>query len=225
MKVMGHRGAKDEFPENTLKSIKFALDVGCSAVEIDVHLSSDNKIVVIHDDTVDRTTNGKGKVLQLSSDELRGLDAGQGEKIPYLAEVLDLIKSRNCELVIEVKAANLEEKLIALLKEKEMIEKVSVISFNHRIVKRIKELCPQIKTACLLYGLPVDAVAIARAALADGLSICVATVDKELVDQCHKEGIYVAAWNVNDKESFAYFKQMGIDFLGTDKPSIIAPLA
>ena len=77
MKVMGHRGAKDEFPENTLKSIKFALDVGCSAVEIDVHLSSDNKIVVIHDDTVDRTTNGKGKVLQLSSDELRGLEGGR----------------------------------------------------------------------------------------------------------------------------------------------------
>lgn len=221
MKIMGHRGAKDEFPENTLKGIKHALELGCPAVEIDIHQTSDGEIVVIHDDTVDRTTNGKGKVLDLNFASLRNLDAGLGEKIPTLKEVLELVRNFHSELVIEVKALGFEEKLVSLLEKEKMIESVSVISFNHRIVKKVKEINSKIKTAILIYGLPVNAPEMIKAAKADGASLSVSTIDKELVEQCHKENFYVAAWNVNDPSKLKYFLDMGVDFLGTDKPSLI----
>ncbi|GAB4011947.1 MAG: glycerophosphodiester phosphodiesterase [Bdellovibrio sp.] len=220
---MGHRGAKDEYPENTLKGINFALEQGCPAVEIDIHLSKDGELVVIHDDTIDRTTNGKGKVLDYTLAELKRFDAGQGETIPTLKEVLQTIQSHHSELVIEIKAAHTEEKLIKLLEEMKMIDKVSVISFNHRIVKKVKELKPQIKTAVLIYGLPEDAPSMIKAAKADGASVCVATIDKKLVEDCHAQGFYVAAWNINVPEQLPYFIDMGIDFLGTDRPSVIVP--
>ena len=89
-RIIGHRGAKAYEPENTLRSIRRALDMGVQAVEIDVHASQDGRLVVIHDATVDRTTNGKGRVADLSWTELRRLDAGMGERLPSLEEVVVL---------------------------------------------------------------------------------------------------------------------------------------
>ncbi|PIK15388.1 MAG: phosphodiesterase [Halobacteriovorax sp. JY17] len=220
-RMLGHRGAKGERPENTIDGIKYALDLGLSAIEIDIHLSADNRLVVIHDDTLDRTTNGTGLVREASSVDMRELDAGNGERIPYLEEVLDLLNDYSFTLFIEVKAVGCEKLLTTLISEREIHQKIIVKSFNHRIIKKVKEIDPKIRTACLLYGLPVNAVNIIENARADGISISVSTVDQALVELCHHHNYKVTVWNVNKVEELEAFVQMGVDFIGTDFPSIV----
>ncbi|OUR97487.1 hypothetical protein A9Q84_12295 [Halobacteriovorax marinus] len=217
--MLGHRGAGGEKPENTLMGFRYALELGVKAIELDIHLSLDGRMMVIHDDTVDRTTNGTGSVKEINSDELRSLDAGFGETIPFLEEVLDLYEEFNFTLFIEIKSFGCEKLLVELIKGRELYQKVVTISFNHRIVKKVKELDGKMKTACLIYGLPVNAVDIIESAKADGLSISVSTVDQALVNLCHHHDYKVAVWNVNEKEKLAHFLKMGVDYIGTDFPS------
>src|SRR5687768_11162146 len=101
--VYGHRGAAAEFPENSLAGFRRALELGIEGIELDVHLSKDGVPVIIHDETVDRTTNAEGAVADFTVEELRGLDAGDGEYVPTLAEVLDLVGDRLL-VDIEIKA-------------------------------------------------------------------------------------------------------------------------
>lgn len=222
--ILGHRGAKGERPENTILGIRYALELGVKAIEIDIHLSKDNRLVVIHDDTVDRTTNSQGAVKDLTSSELRDLDAGMGEKIPYLEEVFDLFSEFNFTLFVEVKSLGCEKKLVDLISssEAELYSKVIVKSFNHRIVKKVKELDSKIKTACLIYGLPINAVNIIEDAKADGISISTSTVDQALVELCKHNGYKVTVWNVNEKSELSLFVEMGVDFIGTDFPSSVS---
>ncbi len=220
-KMLGHRGAKGEKPENTIGGITYALNLGLKAIEIDIHLSSDNRLVVIHDDTLDRTTNGTGKVKEATSTDIRALDAGDGEKVPYLEEVLDLLNQYSFTLFIEVKAVGCEKLLTEMINEREIHHKIVVKSFNHRIVKKVKEIAPKIRTACLIYGLPVNAVNIIEASRADGISISVSTVDQALVELCHHHNYSVTVWNVNKVEDLDTFVQMGVDYIGTDFPSIV----
>lgn len=219
--ILGHRGAKGEKPENTILGIRYALELGVKAIEIDVHLSSDDRLMVIHDETVDRTTNSSGKVLQMSSDELRSLDAGLGERIPFLEDVLELYEDFNFTLFIEVKALNCEKKVIDLIAQNDLYSKIIVKSFNHRIVKKVKELDAKVKTSCLMYGLPINAVNIIENAKADGISISVSTVDQALVELCQHNDYKVTVWNINEKDSLAPFLEMGVDFIGTDYPSLV----
>jgi glycerophosphoryl diester phosphodiesterase len=156
MIIMGHRGAAALAPENTLLSIATAMEIGVDAVEIDVHLSKDNEIVVIHDATVDRTTNGTGAVSSYTLEAIKKLDAGKGETIPTLQEVIDFIGGK-VRLVIELKEAGTEEPVVQLIKRNGLWENVYVISFWHRLVKTVKEIESRIKTGVLFVGCPVDA--------------------------------------------------------------------
>ncbi len=101
-KIMGHRGAPADEPENTLRSFARALAVGVAAVELDVQLTKDGRLAVIHDETLDRTTNGRGRVKDFTLAELKRLDAGRGEPVPSLEEVFDLVQGK-AHLVVELK--------------------------------------------------------------------------------------------------------------------------
>src|SRR5215467_6065562 len=130
--VGGHRGNPAENPENTMRSFRSAIAAGCDLIECDVHLSSDGELVVIHDHTLERTTNGQGMVFQHTLAALRELDAGNGERVPVLAEVCELARSR-VGLCVEVKQIpipypGLEEKLVAELRELDVVDQVAVIS-------------------------------------------------------------------------------------------------
>lgn len=219
MQIMGHRGAKNEKPENTLLGFRHAIDCKVDSIEIDVHLTKDKKLVVIHDETMDRTTNLKGAVLDLTYEEILKADAGEGEKVPLLSEVIEYMKSTNADLVIEIKAANCEKQVVQLVEEFDMVSRVWAISFNHRIIKKVKELNSNIRTAYLLYGLPLNVAEIAKACGSDGLSLSVKTIDKELVEDAHKAGLHVTVWNANTKEEVQHFADMGVDVIGTDCPS------
>jgi glycerophosphoryl diester phosphodiesterase len=217
--IMGHRGARYEAPENTLPGIELALSAGVGAVEIDVHLSQDGALVVIHDETLERTTNGTGRVAEHTLSELRALDAGDGAQVPTLAEVLELTLGR-AELFVEVKAPGCEEAIVREVRAKSA-EHVLVKAFDHRISQRVKELAPDLRVGCLLYGRPVDPVGLVRAAGADFLSVSVGYLDEALVLACHAGDVAVCAWNCNDPQKVETFRDLGVDWLGTDVPTLL----
>jgi glycerophosphoryl diester phosphodiesterase len=220
MKLMGHRGARHEFAENTLRSIEIALEAGVKAIEIDVRLTQDGELIVIHDATVDRTTDGKGPVVELTLAKLRALDAGEGERLPTLTEVLEAVRGK-AELFVEIKAKDCEAPVAKAIAGLEMEAACWVKSFNHRWIKTLSAAYPKLRTGCLLYGLPADPVGLVRAAGGDLLSLSVDWVDVELVEACHAKGVTVCAWNCNDKEQLPRFEAMGLDWLGTDVPTAL----
>ncbi|PXF54440.1 MAG: glycerophosphodiester phosphodiesterase [Deltaproteobacteria bacterium] len=219
MIIIGHRGAAALEPENTLLSIKRAIDIGVDAIEIDVHLSKDKELVVIHDATVDRTTNGTGPVSGYSVQEIKRLDAGKGEAIPTLQEVIDLIDKR-VMLIIELKEEGTEGSVVDLIVRNNLFDKSCVISFWHRLVKTVKAMDSRIKTGVLLVGSPVDAC-VATQASADTLVMKYTFVDRELVEMAHEKGLKVFIWNIDDRELLRPYVDMGVDAIGTNDPRVL----
>ena len=221
MKICGHRGAKNEQPENTLKGIQYAIDCGVDAIEIDVHLTKDREIVVIHDPTLDRTTDGTGKVEEHTLAEIRNLNAGNGEKVPTLDEIIKLVKDSGIEIQIEIKAEAVIEKVVETIQKNDLYSSAAVICFNHRVLQLVKKFDSKIITICLMVAIPVDPIAIAKSCGAQGFSLNLTTIDKQLIDECHAAGLFVGVWTVNESEQFEYFKSIGVDYLATDNPSLI----
>jgi len=219
MIIMGHRGAAALEPENTLLSIGRAIEIGVTAVEIDVHLSKDKEIVVIHDSTVDRTTDGSGPVCNFTLDELKKLDAGKGQHISTLQEVIDFI-GKKIKLVIELKEEDTVESVFNLIKRNNTQDDVYVISFWHRLVKTIKEMDSRIKTGVLLVGCPID-TCIATHAFADALVMNYSFVDTKFVQTAHKENLKVFVWNIDKRNLIKPYVDMGVDGIGTNDPRVL----
>lgn len=220
MQIMGHRGAPREEPENTRRSLRRALEIGVDAVEVDVHLSRDGRVVVIHDDTVDRTTNGHGRVRDLTFAELRKLDAGKGERLPSLEEVIDLVRGR-AHLVVEVKDPEAGLPVLRIFQEREIFPDAHVISFWHPLVKALKEQEPRLRTGVLLVGCPVDPAGMARAAKAEALVLNYAYVTPELVAAAHAHGLLVYVWNIDDLETLKAYLPLNLDGIGTNRPDVV----
>ena len=156
--VFGHRGASGLAPENTLASFAKAVEHGVHGVELDVHLSTDGEAVVIHDERVDRTTNGVGLVRELSLAELRRLDAGGGEKIPTLGEVLRAVPA-SVAVNVELKAVGSAETVAAAIADAP--QPILVSSFDHRELARFHDLAPSVPCAPLAYRWRDDLTAVA----------------------------------------------------------------
>ncbi len=218
--IMGHRGAPAYEPENTLRSIRRALNMGVAAVEVDVQLTRDGRLVVIHDDTVDRTTNGHGAVKDLTFAELRALDAGKMEPIPSLEEVVDLVKGR-AHLVVELKQPDAAVPLLRFFQEHLLFDAAHIISFWHPVLKTLKEQEPRLRTGVLMVGCPADPVGLARAARAETLVLNYRYVNRELVDAAHRQGIRVIVWNIDDPEILKPYLAMNLDAIGTNRPQEI----
>ena len=223
-------------PENTMASFKKGLALGADLIELDVHLSADGHLVVIHDPTVDRTTDGRGYVKDMTLAQLKKLDAGSwfgpefaGERIPTLAEVLEWARGR-VGLVIEIKNGpvfypGIEEKVIEALEAYDMEEEVIVISFDHRCVRRVKELRPGIATGILYVGRLADPTAAARAAMADAIHPKADYLTAEDVSEAHLAGLAVSTWTVNDPSQMGEFIEMGVDSIGTNYPDLLGSVS
>jgi glycerophosphoryl diester phosphodiesterase len=232
--VVGHRGAMGHCPENTLASFERGLELGADWIELDVHMSRDGVLVVIHDETVDRTTNGHGLVRDHSLAELKALDAGSwfgpeyaGQRIPTLDEVLAWARQRNTIVDIEIKNApifyaGIEAAIIEALDRYDMAERVIVISFDHAAVQSLKALDARIATGVLYAGRPVDAGAgMARAARADAVLPHWAYVTAEDVGAAHAAGLSVAPWVSSDPEVLRQLIAAGVDAIGTNHPDVL----
>ncbi|MBZ0167991.1 MAG: glycerophosphodiester phosphodiesterase [Kofleriaceae bacterium] len=229
---VAHRGASALAPENTIAAFEKAIELGVDAIELDLHVSRDGELVVIHDQTLDRTTNGQGPVHAHSVQELKQLDAGRwfgegftGQRIPTLAEVLDRFAGK-VALALEVKAGSaffcgIEEKVVAVLREHQIISQVAVASFDHYALRRLKELEPSIQTAALLVGRPVSMPMIAEACQAGAMALECSLVTKTEVEACHAAGLQLVVWVVNEPTQMGHFIDLGVDGIITDRPNLL----
>ena len=221
IKVLGHRGAPAYEPENTLASFKKAIELGVDQIELDLRFSKDSKLVVIHDEKLDRTTNGKGLVREFTLAELKKLDAGKGEKIPTLQEVIDLIRDKGIFLQIELKESNMQRHLLDLIQKNNLEERVMVISFLHEELRKIKELNPNIKTGILIGQKSIDPLERLRQVRADAISMRHTLVNKRLVERLHQNNIELTVWVVNEPRDVSRAIELGVDTIGTDKPDLV----
>lgn len=211
MRIMAHRGWSGRAPENTLSAIQLALnDERIESIEIDVQLTKDYIPVVIHDFTLNRTTNGKGFVKEYTFEELRKLDAGSwfsseysGEKIPSLAEVLEMVKGKGKKLNIELKTAgdmypHIAEKVIELLHSYQMQSEVYVTSFDHEVIIKIKKLDSAIHTGIIILGNPALLLEQLKATEANLLSMEYHYLTSNIVQQMADHNITLLVWTVDD---------------------------
>lgn len=218
MKLMGHRGARDRAPENTIRSFEALIQSGLTVFEFDIHFTKDAQWVVHHDDTLDRTTNSTGKIADKSWDELSQVRTKEGDPLPRLQDILDLTHDKNIEIQIELKNHGDFKNLKTILDQVQNKKLITVISFNHRWLLEFSEICPDIQTTCLMFALPIDPIHIIKSCKANGMSLNVNFIDKQLVDDCHQHKYSVTAWNANDQETFKRMLNLGVDYLGTDVP-------
>ncbi len=219
---IGHRGACGHAPENTLLSMRRALEFEVHGFEFDIQMSRDGEPVVIHDDTLDRTTNGKGSVASFTLQELQALNAGKGEKIPSLRNVLDFVDKR-CRLFIELKAENCTNAVADILKHYVSefgwtYEQLYVCAFDHLQLAAMRTLNPEIRTCALLVGIPVSLAAIATEAGAWAINPGVHHLNKALVDDAHHRGLKLITWTANAPEHIAKARALGVDGIISDYP-------
>ncbi len=209
--VIGHRGARSIAPENTLESIRAAKRCGADFVEVDVRLSKDGYLVVIHDDSVDRTTDDSGRVEEMTLEEIKLLDAGRGERVPTLAEAVALTEDLDLGIVVEMKEEGLEELVAQELEGRKAI----VTSFYHASVREIKELA-DLKTGIIISSLPINPVDLTLWAKAD--SIFPRITNPNLFKKAHRVGLEVYPWTINDPDQVRWLKRLGADGIVTDDP-------
>lgn len=218
--VIGHRGALGLAPENTLLSFQRALELGVDGVEFDVQ-NIDDELIVFHDETLDRTTNANGRLLDYSINELRQFDAGQGEKIPLLAEVIDLIGDKafiNIELK-GINTASLVLKLVDLLDKKRFKKEQFIISsYLFSELYLIHEFDPEIRIGVIADDQPLIAFDFADEINAYSFHPNYSMLGQELIAQAHSMGMKVYVHTVNDIDKIQNARELGADGIFTDYP-------
>lgn len=222
---IGHRGACGYAPENTLRSMRKALEIGVHGFEFDIQMSADNEPVVIHDDTLDRTTNGKGPVSSYTVKELKQFDAGDGECIPTLREVIDLVDKR-CRLFVELKSQDATYSVADYIEYSVKnlgwnYEQFFVCSFNHLQIAHIRAINPNIRTCALLVGIPINLAQIALDAGAWSLNPSIHHITQSLVDDAHSRGLKVLVWTADSVEEISKARSLGVDGIISNFPDRI----
>lgn len=228
--IFAHRGFSSKAPENTMIAFKESLCYEIDGIELDVQMSKDNKLVVIHDETLERTTNGTGFVKDYTYDELSCLDAGSwfsnnftGEKIPLLEEVLELIRRHDILINIELKNSlieyeNIEREVIEMIKEFNILENTIISSFNHYSLRKVRRLNSDINTAILCEALLYKPTEYLSSIGANAVHTSKTTINKALVDYLNGKGIETRCYTVNDEYYFNTMLEMGVGGIFTDNP-------
>ena len=223
IKTIGHRGAAFLEPENTLKGFRKAIELGLDYVEFDVHRCKSGELVVIHDETVDRTTNGEGFVADLTLQQLKKLDAGKGETIPTLQEVIDVCKGK-VKMQIELKEHGLEADTISLLMGNSVGDTL-LISFLHECVKKAKEEAAaknlKIKAGIIIAGNPLNADEMAKAAKADFVAANHFYVNERIVKQVKKAGLGITVWNCDNEHDIKRMLKLNVDMIASNRPDLL----
>ena len=224
MKNFAHRGFSGKYPENTILAFQKALEEGVDGIELDVQLTKDGELVIIHDESVDRTTDGKGLVVSYTLEELKKLDASyiyRGKMgfnpIPTLGEYFELVKDSPIVTNIELKTGineypGIEEKVYAMIQEYHLEDRIIISSFNHYSVMRMKAMAPE-----LVYGFLSDTWI---------YDACyhpsVVQLKKEIVDEAKAQGIVINTWTVNTEEQVRDLYAKGVDTVIGNYPDMTA---
>lgn len=228
--IWGHRGACAYAPENTLEAFELAAKMGADGVELDVQLTRDGEVVVIHDETIDRVCNGRGLVKEYTLEELKTFSVNRPHpeyadaKIPTLKEVYELLAPTGLKVNVELKTGyffypGIEEKVLEIAKEMNMEEKVWYSSFNHYSIKRIKELDPSAKIG-ILYGDGIYSPAeYAKWIGAEALHPASHNMQyPDYVKNCKEKNVKIHVWTVNDTEHIRQVINAGVDAVITNYP-------
>ncbi|SDK01923.1 glycerophosphodiester phosphodiesterase [Natronincola ferrireducens] len=234
MLIIAHRGASGYAPENTLAAMDLAMEQGCDGIEIDVQLTKDGVVVVHHDWSVDRTTNGSGEIKDLTWKEIQKLDAGfwfseefTGEKVPTLDDVLKHLP-KTLLLNVEVKSRSfddrgLEKKVVELLEKHHRLENTVVSSFNHLCLQRIQLMNPQVKIGILYEAHLLEPCNYFKANDLNLYSFhpCHYYLTPDLVKKVQDNGMKIYSWTINDGERGKNLKALGIDGIITNYPDML----
>lgn len=217
---IGHRGAAGHAPENTVAAIRKGIELAADLVEVDVRRTRDGELVVMHDKRVDRTTNGTGDVARMTLPELRRLDAGGGERIPTVAEVLEAADGRT-GLMLEMKSQDIANQLYALVRETRFRGPVLYASFLHAELLSIRRADGEAQTLALLEAVPVQAAAFAKDARASHVGLGVGTLTPEFVRALQLDGLKVFVYTVNDPRDIGWVTSLNVDGVISDFPERI----
>lgn len=222
MQIIAHRGASGDYPENTLLAFQQAIEQGADAIELDVFAVQD-ELIVIHDPRLERTTNGQGSIYHYSLAELASLDAGAGQQIPLLWQVLQLVQN-SCWLNIELKGANTLPPLLKLLNRAELelgfdLQTLLVSSFNHQLLAALKAAKPAIRIGALTACLPLHYAAFAADLAADAVHCDVGFIDQAMVNDAKARGLQVYVYTVDSPEQLQQMQQLGVDGIFTNHPA------
>jgi glycerophosphoryl diester phosphodiesterase len=236
--VIAHRGDSAHRPENTLASIAGALEVGATLVEIDVQLTRDGHVVVIHDPTLERTTSGHGDVREMTLAEVRAVSAGYpsqfgerwaGERVPTLGEALGLLHGR-ARALIEIKAESvtdeetggLEALTAAEIRHAGMADRVALISFDQRAIRRLRRLAPDLTRGRLFGRTSADEVlACASEAGCELVMPHKSQLGDELVARVHAAGLKLATWVVDEPEELKQLARFPLYGVGSNRPGVL----
>jgi glycerophosphoryl diester phosphodiesterase len=226
--IIGHRGASGHAPENTLAAFKKAVALGATFIETDLQLSRDARFVAIHDDTLDRTTNGQGKVHDQTLAALRRIDAGSwfgsdyaGERIPTLEEILEFSKKNDIVFYLELKPSGSwggEHALIGALRESGEVARVVVISFDPTILAGLRKIEPTLMTGVLYDGQLADPLKTAVEVGARQLVLRGDLVTPAMIVEARKHDLQVVCWTVNHPAHIRLLIAAGVDGIMSDYP-------
>ncbi|MFF7640022.1 glycerophosphodiester phosphodiesterase family protein [Streptomyces canus] len=215
--TIGHRGVMGTEPENTLRSFVAAQQAGLDLIELDLHLSKDGALVVMHDTDVDRTTDGTGPIAEKTLTELRALDAGRGERVPVFEEVLDAVRS---PLQAEIKDIAAARALAEVMLRRDLVSRVEVSSFHDEAIAEIGRLVPGVRTALIGSRFGPDIVERAVEAGAETVCLNIRRLTLEVVEAARKADLKIIGWVVNTQDQLRLVRALGLDGATTDYPEI-----
>lgn len=230
-KIFAHRGYSGKYPENTMIAFKKALECGVDGIELDVQLTKDGEVVIIHDETIDRTTTGKGFVVDYTYEELEKFDASFKfkdlgfNKIPTLREYFQLVRDYDIVTNVELKTGineylGIEEKVWELIKEYNLEEKVIISSFNHFSVMRMKDIAPQLKYGFLSEDWIIDAGKYTHSHGVQCYHPRFNNLVPDVIKELKKYNLEINTWTVNLEEDMRYLYSNNIDVIITNYPEL-----
>ena len=229
-KIIGHRGAPHIAPENTMASFQAAIELGVDGIETDVQLTNDGCLIICHDETLDRTTNGKGFLKDFNLKEIKNLSAGEwfspdykDEKIPTLKDFFDLVHNKNLLINIEIKSGivfypGIEQKVIQMIYQYNIKDRVILSSFNHYSLLECKKIDSSIKTGALYMEGLVNPWEYAAKIGADALHPLFYNIRPEIMKGIKENKIMVNTFTVNHEEQMKYIIGLEVDGIITDYP-------
>jgi glycerophosphoryl diester phosphodiesterase len=244
--VAAHRGGAALWPENSLLAFRSALALGVDALELDLHLTADGEVVVLHDPTLERTSTGRGAVRDATLADLASVrlktpeGAATAERVPTLAQVLDLAAQSSSELLPEIKVDahrqrydGIEEKVLALIRARGLLARTTIQAFQGDTIRRLRELEPAARTMLLVgrgdvgrdRARPAEAVRRARELGATDLGMNHRLIDADVVAAARAAGIRLSAWTVNDENDIRRMIDLGVDLVMSDRPDLAKRLA